>query len=131
MSPPTALILDGDLGLALALARELTRRHISAFPAFTIREARSMLASFHLGLDGLVINCSFRGACFFIEQIAKEHGRAKIIAIISERHRCQKCLKRLVAQFRDPEDKAPERIRLLGEAIQRILKRAAPSNRLT
>ena len=87
-----------------------------------------MLIGFHLELDALVINCGIRGTCPFVEWIVKEQRKVKIIGILSKRYRCPKCSKLLAAQFRDPEDKAPERIQLLGEVIQRILKRAAASN---
>jgi hypothetical protein len=122
------LLLDGDLGFVLALAQELRGRRISAFPACTVRQAESLLRDLHLDLDALVINCRIRGACTFIERISKEQWKVKIIGIISRRHRCRKCSSWMAAQFRDPEDKTPERIQLLGEVIQRTLTRAAASN---
>src|SRR5581483_2825129 len=99
MAQPTVLVLDGELGFMFALSQELSRRHIAAFPARTVREARAMIARFQLDPDVVVINCGSPGACAFAESVAKERRDLQIVALVSERYQCRKCADRLAAEF--------------------------------
>jgi hypothetical protein len=121
--PPTALILDGDLGFVLALSHELSNRHVAAFPVRTASEGRSMLTRFRLRPDVLVVDCSYPGACSFAEGIAKECPELKIIAIVSTRYQCKNCAERLAVTLRDPDDTAPERIPHCAEVVCGLLKK--------
>src|SRR5579872_5178348 len=118
MAQPTVLVLDGEPGFMFALSQELSKRHIAAFPARTVREARSMITKFRLDPDLLVINCGSPGACACAEGIAKERQDVEIIAIVTDRYQCKKCAQRLAAQLRAPEDEAPERIPHCADLIQ-------------
>src|SRR5689334_1499966 len=110
MASSTVLILGGDLGFVFALSQELTKRNISAFPARTAREARSMIARFRLDPDVVVIDCKSPDACSFAEGVAKERRDVEIIGIVCEHYYCKECAERLAATFRDPDDEAPDRI---------------------
>jgi len=105
-----------------ALSQELSKRHIAAIPARTVREARSMVGRFQLDPDLLVINCGSPGACAFAESIAKERRDVQVVAIVSDRHQCGKCAERLAAQFHDPEDQAPDRIPHCADVIQELVR---------
>jgi len=122
MAQPTVLVLDGELGFMFALSQELSRRHIAAFPARTVREARAMIARFQLDPDVVVINCGSPGACAFAESVAKERRDLQIVALVSDRYQCRKCADRLAAEFRDPEDQAPDRIPHFADVIQDLVR---------
>ncbi|GEM_PF-2734668 len=122
MASSTVLILDGELGFMFALSQELSKHHISAFPSRTAREARSIIARFHLDPDLLVISCASPGACSFAEAIVKQRADVEIIGIVSDRYQCKRCAQRLAATFREPEDEDPDRIPHCAEVIQDLLR---------
>ena len=120
--PPTALILNGDLGFVLALCHELSNRHVAIFPFGTASEARSIMGRYRLSPDVLVIDCSYPGACSFAEGIAKGRPEVKIVGIVSKRYHCKKCANWLAVTLRDPDDTAPERIPHCVEVVWGLLK---------
>ena len=122
MAPPTVLVLDGELGFMFALSQELSKRHIAAFPARTVREAQSMIAHFRLEPGVLVINCGSPGVCAFAEGVVKERRDVQIVAMVSDRSQCKRCAPLLAAQLRDPEDQAPERIPHCADIIQDLVR---------
>ena len=105
-----------------ALSQELSKRNIAPFPARTAREARLMISRFRLDPDLLVINCGSPGACSFAEELLKQRRDVQIVGVVSERYQCRKCASRLAAQFRDPDDEAPERIPYCADVIQALVK---------
>lgn len=123
MPLPTVLILAGDLGFMLALSQELTKRRVSAYPAQTVRRARSMITRLPLDPDMLVIDCSIPGACAVAEGVAKKRPDLKLIGIVSARYQCKKCAERLVVTLRDPDDTAPERILHCADVVQGLLRK--------
>jgi hypothetical protein len=122
-SPPTILLMDSDLGFMFALSQELGQRQIAAFPSRTVAEGESLLQQFHLRLAALVIDCSRPRACAFAEDIATKHPGVQILAIVSERYRCAQCARQLAAQFRDPEDRAAERISHVADVIEMLVRK--------
>ena len=130
MSSPTALVLDGELGFVFALSMELSKRHISVFPARTAREARSTVERFRLRPDILLINCGSPGACTLAEELATQHKGIRVVAMISERFQCKKCAGRLAARLRDPEDALPAGIPHCADVIEALVNqsRQAGSN---
>jgi hypothetical protein len=123
MFPATALIVDADLGFMLALSEELTKRDVSAYPARTVREARSMITRLELDLEVLVIDCTRRGAYSFAEGIAEELRNVEIIGIVSARSQCKEWAQMLAATFRHPDDEAPDRISHCADVIQELLRK--------
>lgn len=122
MAPPTVLVLDGELGFMFALSYELSKRHIAAFPARTVREAQSMITHFRLAPGVLVINCGSPGVCAFAEGVAKERRDVQIVAMVSDRSQCKRCAPLLAAKLRDPEDQAPEQIPHCADIIQDLVR---------
>src|SRR5215472_8074591 len=109
MAAPVVLMLDGDVGFMFALSQELTARDISAYPASTVREARSMLRRFRLAPDVLVIDCTVPGACSFAEGMAEQRRRAGILGIVSAGHQCEECAGLLAKTLHKLDDASPER----------------------
>ena len=122
MAEPTVLVLDRELGFMFALSQELSKRHIAAFPARTAQEARSMISRFQLEPDVLIINCERPGACTFAQEVAREGRGVQIVAIVSDGHHCKRCADGVVAQFREPDDEAPERIPHCADVIEALLR---------
>ena len=121
-SPPTILLLDSELGFMLALAHELNRRKVAAFPSFCVQEAQSLIMHFGLEPDVLVIECSRPGACAFAKAVAVERPGVQVVAITSERPGGRKCEAPVAAQLCDPQDRIPERIGHCADVIQALLK---------
>ena len=115
------MVLGSDLGFMLALSQALGGRQIAVIPSRSVREAQSLFAEFRLSLDLLVMHCRRPGACAFAEQMMKAHPDAKIVGIVTERHRCRQCAERLTAHFRDPEDRDPARIAYCANVIQALV----------
>lgn len=122
-SPPTILLMDSDLGFMFALSQELGRRRIAAFPSRTMAEAESLRQQFHLQLAALVIECSRPRCCAFAEGIARQDPGVQILAIVTDRQRCAPCASRVAAEFRDPEDRAPERIGHVADVIEMFVRK--------
>jgi|SRR5581483_4115113 len=122
MAPPTVLVLDGELGFMFALSQELSKRHIAAFPARTVRDAQSMIAHFRLEPAVLVINCGSPGVCAFAESVAKERRDLQIVTYVRDRSKCKKCAPLRAAELRDPEDQAPERIPHCADIIEALVR---------
>jgi hypothetical protein len=122
-SPPTILLMDSDLGFMFALSQELGQRRIAAFPSRTVTEAKSLREQFQLQLAALVVDCSRGQACAFADGIARQHPGVQIVAIVSDRHRCSQCAGRVAAEFRDPEDRAPERIGHVADVIEMLVRK--------
>ena len=123
MSASTALILDADLGFMLALSEELTKRDVTAYPARTVREARSLITRFRLDPEVVVIDCTSREACSFAEGIAEQGGNVEIIGIVSAQYQCDEFPQRLAATFCHPDDEAPERISHCADVVQTLLRK--------
>lgn len=121
-SPPTVLLLDDDLGFTLALSQELRKRRVHAFPSRSVQEAQVMVAQLQLRLDVVVIHCGRPGACTFADSVIKDHPGARIVGTVSARHCCRQCNGRLAAVWRDPEDRAPERIAHCADIIQLLIR---------
>lgn len=121
-SEPTILVLDSELGFLLALSHELSRRHMAAFPACSVREAEALIAHYQLRLDVVVVNCARPGVCGFAEAVCKKHPETQVVGIVSERHQCRQCAPRLAVTMRDPEDRGPERIGHCADVIQMLVK---------
>lgn len=120
---PTILLMDSDLGFMFALSQELARRQIAAFPSRTVTEAESLRQEFQLRLAALVIECGRPRACAFADGIARQHPGVQIVVLVSERHRCAQCATPPAAQFRDPEDRAPERISHVADVIELLVRK--------
>ena len=121
MAAPVVLILDADVGFMFALSQELFTRGMSAYPAGTVREARSMLQRFRLTPDVLVINCALPGACSFAQGVAAQVGSLAILGIVSASHRCEECAELLAKTLSKPDDTSPERIPYCADVIQQVL----------
>ena len=128
MAAPVVLMLDGDVGFMFALSQELTARYISAYPARTVREARSMLQRFRLAPDVLVIDCTVPGACSFAEGVAEQLGSLGIIGIVSAGHQCKECAELLAKTLSKSDVTSPERIPYCADVIQALLRRALGHN---
>ena len=123
MAAPIVLMLDGDVGFMFALSQELAARDISAYPARTVREARSMLQRFRLVPDVLVIDCSVPGACSFTKMVAEQFGSPGILGIVSAGHSCEGCAELLAKTLFTPDDTSPERITYCADVIQQLLRK--------
>ncbi|HLK51443.1 MAG TPA: hypothetical protein VKT49_25055 [Bryobacteraceae bacterium] len=124
MSSPTVLVLDGELGFVFALSMELSKRHISVFPARTAREARSTITRFRLRPDTLVVNCSSPGACALAQDLATQHKGIRVVAITSARFQCKQCADRIAASLRDSEDASPLGIPHCADIIEALVKQS-------
>ena len=122
MAAPIVLMLDGDVGFMFALSQEVTARGISAYPARTVREARSMLQRFRIAPDVLVIDCAVPGACSFVKRVAEQRGSLAILGIVSTGHRCEECAELLAKTLFKPDDTSPERIPYCADVIQHLLR---------
>ena len=122
-SPPTILMLDGDLGFMFALAQELSQHQIAAIPSRTVAEAESLVRQFDLQVAAVVIDCSRPRACAFAAEIARQHPGAQVLAIVSERYRCAQLANQWAAEFRDPEDREPERIGHVADVIEMLVRK--------
>jgi hypothetical protein len=123
MAAPDVLILNADVGFMFALSQELTARGISAYPAGSVREARSMLRRFRLAPDVLVIDCMVPGACSFAEGMAEQLRSVGILGIVSGGHQCEECVGLLAKTLHRPDDTLPERIPHCADVIQQVLRR--------
>ena len=116
-------MLDGDVGFMFALSQELTARGISAYPARTVREARSMLQRFQLAPDVLVIDCTVPGVCSFAEGAAKQFRSLGVLGVVSAGHQCEECAGLLAKTLFKPDDTAPERIPGCADVIQQLWRK--------
>jgi NAD(P)-dependent dehydrogenase (short-subunit alcohol dehydrogenase family) len=122
MGSPTVLVFGGDLGFVLALAHELSNRHVATILARTAREAGALLTRFRLNPDLLVIDRSSPDASSSAERLMKKRPEVKIIGIVSDGYACEKLANQLVATFRDPDDTGPERISHCAAVIEQLLR---------
>ena len=118
----TVLLLDSELGFLFAISHELAQREISAFPARSVVEARGLIAQFDLKLDLLVVNCARPGACDFAAELSRQNAALKVIGIVTAGHTCQKCVERISAHFRDPDDRDPKRIGHCADVIEMLVR---------
>lgn len=117
------LLLDNDLGFAIALSEELQRREIAGIPAASLPEAETLLGKFRLNPDLVIVNCALPKACAFAESVAAQRPGVKLLGITSERHQCRECAGQMAATFRDPEDRGPEKIAHCAGVIETLLER--------
>lgn len=123
MAAPVVLMLDGDVGFMFALSQELITRGISAYPARTVREARSLLQHYGLAPDVLIIDCTIPNACSFAEGVGEQLGNLAIIGIVSAGHQCEECADLLAKTLSKPDDTSPERIPNCADVIQALLRK--------
>jgi hypothetical protein len=128
MAAPVVLMLDGDVGFMFALSQELTARDISAYPASTVREARSMLRRFKLAPDVLIIDCSVPGACSFAEGMAEQLRSLGILGIVSDGYQCEQCAALLARTLSKPDDTSPDRVLFCADMIQQLLRKVLGHN---
>jgi|SRR5215472_7581903 len=128
MAAPVVLMLDGDVGFMFALSQELTARDISAYPASTVREARSMLRRFKLAPDVLIIDCSVPGACSFAEGMAEQLRSLGILGIVSDGYQCEQCAELLARTLSKPDDTSPDRVLFCADMIHQLLRKVLGHN---
>ncbi len=115
-------MLDSELGYMVALAEELRKRDVAAFPARTVRDAQALLTKFRLRPDVMVVNCACAGASSFVRSLSKSAAGVQIVAITSGRRNCRECGQVLAAMFRHPEDRQLDGVERCAGVIQVLVK---------
>lgn len=77
----TVLIVDDDLGFVFWLGQALDRVGYNALPAKGVAEAKSLIESFRVRVDLLMIGAALPGAAEFAADLVKEDGGVKIVGL--------------------------------------------------
>lgn len=97
----TVLAVHNDIGFLFALALQLVHRRVNLIPASSVKNAERLLAELQLQPDLLIVNCKMQGVCALGADSLKRWPALKVVAIVSEGHRCLKCRRLLVATLED------------------------------
>ena len=97
----TVLAVNNDIAFLFALALQLEHSRVGLIPAHSVKNAERLLSELKVQPDLLIINCKVRGVCPFAAESLKRWPALKVVAILSEGHRCLKCRGLLAATIGD------------------------------
>jgi DNA-binding NtrC family response regulator len=80
-APTTVWIVDDDLGFVWWLGDIFTEAGCRALPALSCEQALSLIKTFDLGIDLLVLNPRLPGAPRMLQVISSAHPNFKIVLI--------------------------------------------------
>jgi hypothetical protein len=97
----TVLAVHNDIAFLFALALQLEPNHVGLIPSASVKNAERLLCELKLQPDLLIINCKIWGVCAFASESLKRWPELKVVAVVSEGHRCFRCRGLLVATIGD------------------------------
>jgi hypothetical protein len=89
--PVTVLAVHNDIAFLFALALQLEHDRVALIPSSSVKSAERLLSELKVRPDLLIVNCKIRGVCAFAEESLKRWPALKMVAVVSEGHRCIKC----------------------------------------